>query len=290
MSSTPSPDPTPEFVPANEVAAAVEREQKTDSRVTTFAILGVAVLVVASIAMSVFHFPGQPELGGKVESENVVAVDEAAARSENPASPAARSPEMEEAIRRKVAFRNSMLRPSQPMMGGFSQVPIQSRAPQGTPHRPGSFPLPGGRPPQARESAPGPKTADEAINALNKTTMFTPLQLIAALNLCNVEFKIGSDELDDRSLKMLRDISQSIKRAPKSIIVEVGGHVDSTGEQTAKIAMSLRRAKAVRSALLSLGCPAGMFNPVGLSDSQPIADNRTAEGRAQNNRIVFRLL
>lgn len=69
--------------------------------------------------------------------------------------------------------------------------------------------------------------------------------------------------------------------------VEVQGHTDAMGDEAGNQALSQRRADAVRQVLLQkYGLAAERVTAVGYGESRPIASNDTAEGRAQNRRVV----
>ncbi|MFM5917805.1 MAG: OmpA family protein [Novosphingobium sp.] len=64
------------------------------------------------------------------------------------------------------------------------------------------------------------------------------------------------------------------------------GHTDSTGSASHNRDLSLRRASAVKAALVEMGMTAGNVRTAGKGEGQPIASNSTSEGRAQNRRVV----
>jgi outer membrane protein OmpA-like peptidoglycan-associated protein len=68
----------------------------------------------------------------------------------------------------------------------------------------------------------------------------------------------------------------------------VEGHTDSTGADAYNQALSERRANSVLRYLVDAGVPASRLSAQGFGESQPVADNDTAEGRAQNRRVVLR--
>lgn len=78
--------------------------------------------------------------------------------------------------------------------------------------------------------------------------------------------------------KVLQDQDES-----KRIVVE--GHTDSRGSDSANMALSQQRAQAVRDYLVSQGISSNRISAVGKGESQPVADNATAEGRANNRRV-----
>ena len=67
--------------------------------------------------------------------------------------------------------------------------------------------------------------------------------------------------------------------------VEVAGHTDSIGTDDYNMGLSLRRANAVRDYLIGKGIAAENLTTKGYGESQPVADNQTAEGRFKNRRV-----
>jgi outer membrane protein OmpA-like peptidoglycan-associated protein len=67
--------------------------------------------------------------------------------------------------------------------------------------------------------------------------------------------------------------------------VEIGGHTDAVASDDYNQGLSERRANAVRDFLISRGIAADRLTAKGYGESQPIADNGTDEGRAQNRRV-----
>ncbi|MCK5353890.1 MAG: OmpA family protein [Methyloprofundus sp.] len=74
-----------------------------------------------------------------------------------------------------------------------------------------------------------------------------------------------------------------------SITVELDGHTDSTGPEAYNLGLSERRAQAVKDHLVSQGVDPSRLTVQGFGESQPIADNDTAEGRAENRRVGFKI-
>lgn len=69
--------------------------------------------------------------------------------------------------------------------------------------------------------------------------------------------------------------------------VEIQGHTDSVGSDKYNLALSERRANSVKAYLVSQGIAESRITTKGFGESQPIADNGTAKGRAENRRVVI---
>ncbi len=82
----------------------------------------------------------------------------------------------------------------------------------------------------------------------------------------------------------LESLVASLKNTDIEVIVATG-HTDWTGSVPYNMNLSLRRAKAVKAFLVAKGIPAARVFTEGKGENQPIADNRTREGRAKNRRV-----
>ena len=69
--------------------------------------------------------------------------------------------------------------------------------------------------------------------------------------------------------------------------MRVEGHTDSRGSDAYNLTLSQKRAESVRNYLISRGVSPDRMEPRGFGESQPIADNRTEQGRSQNRRVEF---
>jgi outer membrane protein OmpA-like peptidoglycan-associated protein len=102
--------------------------------------------------------------------------------------------------------------------------------------------------------------------------------------LKGVTFKSGSVEMSFESYPHLEPIVRIMKEYPE-VEIEIRGHTDSIGKYENNMRLSQMRAESVRQYLLSKGIEPGRMRAVGFGPSSPIADNRTATGRAQTRRI-----
>lgn len=102
----------------------------------------------------------------------------------------------------------------------------------------------------------------------------------------NVRFKTGGSDITDESLAQLKNLV-TIAKAYPSAQFKIGGYTDNTGDAAKNVALSQRRADAVAAKLKELGMAAtGLESAKGYGQEWPIADNATAEGRAQNRRVA----
>jgi OmpA-OmpF porin, OOP family len=104
------------------------------------------------------------------------------------------------------------------------------------------------------------------------------------VTLGDVLFDTGQSSLKPGAQAELSRLADYLKERPNaSVIVE--GHTDSRGSPSTNLALSERRAEAVRSALVVNGVDAARIVARGLGESMPVASNRTAAGRQQNRRV-----
>jgi len=102
-----------------------------------------------------------------------------------------------------------------------------------------------------------------------------------------VQFKLDSAELTDEDKAILDEVAGNLTRL-KFVSGTVVGHTDSSGSDAYNQALSERRARAVAAYLEGKGIAVGRLAATGAGESEPIADNATAEGRAQNRRVVLK--
>lgn len=107
--------------------------------------------------------------------------------------------------------------------------------------------------------------------------------------LDGVNFQIDSARLRSSSRKNLDGVVAVLAKYPK-VTVEISGHTDSTGSSDHNIELSKSRAEAVKTYLVEHGVEESRVETRGAGPDEPIDTNATAEGRAQNRRIEFRLL
>ena len=109
------------------------------------------------------------------------------------------------------------------------------------------------------------------------------------LVLEGVNFAVNSAALTADSSGTLDRVAASLAAWPE-IRVEIGGHTDSTGSAAYNQQLSQRRAESVRTYLVAKGIDGSRLEASGYGESNPIADNGTDAGRAQNRRVELKKL
>lgn len=102
-----------------------------------------------------------------------------------------------------------------------------------------------------------------------------------------INFEYDSARLTEASVAPMHE-ALLILRRHSDLAVEIAGHTDSKGSDSYNQALSERRANAVRNELVAHGIDASRLTVRGYGESQPVADNATEAGRAQNRRVEFR--
>ncbi|HEU5135298.1 MAG TPA: transporter [Steroidobacteraceae bacterium] len=169
--------------------------------------------------------------------------------------------------------------------GGEPPPPPMPIVPAAPPPQPAAPPPPPPPPPADADGDRVPDTAD--------LCPATPRGDRVDANGCScditvqVNFKSNSTEITGADGILLTSLADQVRRLP-TISGEVAGHTDSQGSEAFNLDLSQRRALAARDYLASRGLNVSELAVKGYGESQPIADNATADGRALNRRVVLR--
>ena len=109
-----------------------------------------------------------------------------------------------------------------------------------------------------------------------------------AIHLPLVVFEYDSDRLRPEALAKLDEAVETLRKHPH-VRVELAGHADDRGSEAYNLALSRQRADAVRQYLNERGV-SNVLTVRGHGESEPVADNRTQAGRAENRRVVLQIL
>ncbi len=101
----------------------------------------------------------------------------------------------------------------------------------------------------------------------------------------SVLFTSGKAELTPEAQQKLGLVADTIAPQASTHEITVEGHTDSKGTPESNQMLSESRARAVMDLLISRGVPPQSITSVGIGQNRPLADNSTAEGRANNRRV-----
>lgn len=102
-----------------------------------------------------------------------------------------------------------------------------------------------------------------------------------------IVFDSGSSNIKPESAGVLKEIATVLQENP-SVNVQIVGHTDSDGDESLNLSLSQKRAEAVKNALSKdYGIAASRLETDGKGESEPIGDNATLAGKAQNRRVEF---
>lgn len=102
-------------------------------------------------------------------------------------------------------------------------------------------------------------------------------------------FDFDKSVLKPEGKAKLDDLAQKVKAINLEVIIAVG-HTDSIGTDTYNQKLSIRRSEAVKAYLVSKGIEKNRIYTEGKGEAQPVADNKTKEGRAKNRRVEIEVV
>ena len=105
------------------------------------------------------------------------------------------------------------------------------------------------------------------------------------------QFKLGKAMLPEDATGALDSMVSQLKADKKNVWVEIEGHTDSTGDKAMNEKLGLARAEAVKRYLYEHHqIPLHKINVISYGEEKPVAPNNTRDGRAQNRRVVIKVL
>lgn len=133
--------------------------------------------------------------------------------------------------------------------------------------------------PKKAEAAPAPKPVPAAA-------LPAPSPVIEKITLkAGALFDSGKSDLKPAGQRELDDLANKLKGTQGIESIQVTGHTDSQGQAAFNQALSEQRAAAVKSYLINKGVDGNKISTRGMGASNPVANNATVAGRAQNRRV-----
>lgn len=137
------------------------------------------------------------------------------------------------------------------------------------------------------------KTAQEALARAEEAGKLAEGKFLfeTVLKDDDVRFGFESSQLSDEAKAAIDEFAQQLKQQNKDVYIEIQGHTDSTGSEDYNERLGLERAEAVRNYLSRQhGVALHRMNVISYGEAEPIADNSSREGRAQNRRVTLVVL
>jgi outer membrane protein OmpA-like peptidoglycan-associated protein len=106
----------------------------------------------------------------------------------------------------------------------------------------------------------------------------------------SVKFPAGGVKLSAEARTRLTDFANKLKADNRNVYLEIQGHTDATGSDTANRRLGEERAEAVRLFLNQQGVPLNRMATISYGPTAPVASNKTPAGRAQNRRVLIVVL
>jgi len=103
----------------------------------------------------------------------------------------------------------------------------------------------------------------------------------------SVKFKQASAKLSPEATQRLEAFAEKLKNDNRNVYLEIQGHTDSRGPDSINTRLGEERAEAVRLFMNQHGVPLNRMATISYGKQDPIANNKTREGRAQNRRVVL---
>ena len=126
----------------------------------------------------------------------------------------------------------------------------------------------------------------DTIDATNKRLVYE-----VVLSEDQGNFKFGQTKLPDEAKQRIDEMVQALKQDPKNVYIEIEGHTDNVGDKLTNEKIGLERAEAVQRYLYEqYQIPLHKMNIISYGEDKPAAPNKTREGRAQNRRVVIKVL
>lgn len=145
----------------------------------------------------------------------------------------------------------------------------------------------------ARSAADQAAAAATAVDGRVDAVDATVRKLVYSVTLSEDQgnFSSGGTELPDAAKARLDAVVNDLKANPQNVYFEIEGHTDSTGSAAVNERLGLERAESVKAYLYEQHqVPLHKMNVISYGEDRPAAPNDTREGRAQNRRVVVRVL
>jgi outer membrane protein OmpA-like peptidoglycan-associated protein len=141
----------------------------------------------------------------------------------------------------------------------------------------------------ALEASNAASAVNTKVETLDKASKRMVYEVVLSEDQGN--FKFGKKDLPDEAKAKLDEMIEGLKADPKGAYFEIAGYTDSIGSPEVNERLGLERAEAVKRYLYETHqVPLHKMNAISYGEDNPAADNKTRAGRAQNRRVVIKVL
>jgi peptidoglycan-associated lipoprotein len=138
----------------------------------------------------------------------------------------------------------------------------------------------------AKTTADSATTKAEAVEKASKRLVYE-----VVLSEDKGDFKFGKATVPDAATAELDQLVAKLKAEPNGAYIEVEGHTDNVGPKEVNYKLGLERAENVKRYLYEHHqVPLHKINVISYGEDKPVAPNKTKDGRAQNRRVVIKVL
>jgi outer membrane protein OmpA-like peptidoglycan-associated protein len=138
----------------------------------------------------------------------------------------------------------------------------------------------------ASEAASAVNTRADAIEAANRKLLYE-----VVLSEDQGKFRFGAFELPDEAKSAIDAMVNNLKEQKSAVWIEIEGHTDNVGDKKYNELLGTNRAEAVKRYLYEQHqVPLHKINVISYGEDKPVAPNNTRDGRAQNRRVVIKVL
>jgi len=142
---------------------------------------------------------------------------------------------------------------------------------------------------QATQAAEVGKKADARAGAIEAETRKLIFETVISED--SGKFKFGAAELPDEAKSAIDQMVGQMKSDTKAVWIEIEGHTDNVGDAKYNERLGEMRAEAVKRYLYEQHqVPLHKMNVISYGEQKPATDNKTKDGRAQNRRVVIKVL
>ena len=127
------------------------------------------------------------------------------------------------------------------------------------------------------------------LDAFDKASRRLVMEVV--INESSGNFQVGKADLPDEAKAQVDSLISKLTQDPKNVYFEIEGHTDNLGAAELNEKLGLDRAESVKRYLYEKHqVPLHKMNVISYGATKPVADNKTKDGRAQNRRVVIRVL